>query len=859
MRKKKQNEAVQAEISPEAEGAAERQSAAVAVESPENAAAEDIQAFPLPSEQETAGTQEVSEIPQAGEDVPQALPGESEALPVPEEIPPEDDGWLESLWALEEPAAEIEAAEEAEEAEETGETVSLEAAVAEDTTQTLDFAAQETGMEQQEPTPALSLREDAEEEPQPTGAKQAEKTPAAPLKKIFSGGRENSASTKAEKISQKTIRGRIIKGVACMVILTAVAMGVIGSLFNYMSAMETLETTMTETATLAAQRVEKELSAYLNMAVDAGCNERIANTSTTPNVKKTQLNRRIKNYGLESGDILDVNGVSIFTGVDYSGEAFFQKVIDGNTYLTDPRETDGGQAGEYTVMLAAPIWQNGSPKTRVFGVIILRPQASLLSDIVSSINIGESGHAYLLNSEGTVIGSSNPDDVNVLNAIERAKTDSSYAAAARMETHMIAGESGFTTYQKNGKTLAAAYAPVQGVNGWSICVNADIADFLGGFYRSMMFMMVTMAAFILLGWIIALKLGDRIANPIRLCVDRLLGLERGDLKSPVPEVHTKDETEVLADTMRQVTQKLSNVVSDISHVLTEMAAGNFAIESNAEYQGDFMPISKSTKNIIYSMNDTLSQISTAADQVSDGASQVAGGAQALSQGATEQASAVEELVSSLSVVSEKVRHTNGNAETASAKTNEAALELGRVSRQMQQLIDAISEIHKSSSEIGYIIKVIEDISMQTNILALNAAVEAARAGEAGKGFVVVADEVRNLAAKSAEAAQDTSALIESSVKAVDYGTRIANKTAKTLLKVVEEANVSTELVKEISHAANQQATALDQITIGMGQISGVVQMNSATSEQSAAASQQLSAQAATLKELVEKFELSSGR
>ncbi|MDO5601278.1 MAG: methyl-accepting chemotaxis protein [Oscillospiraceae bacterium] len=832
MKNNEQNQDISAEELRQAERPADGQPSAVAVEEPQQPALSDEEA-------PTALSREDGK-PQTGETLgPQEETAEETPCMLEDDMPPENaqeaEDWLAHLFDEETPA-ENEGSSPPEE------------------TQPMQPDAVQNAEEDAEKE-ASAPPEEQTEEPAPPVQPEAKSGPHRSLLAIFlKKDKTQEASQPQEKISKKTIRGKIIKGMAVMVILTAVAMGIMGGIFNYLSAMDTLETTMTETAKLAAQRVEKELNAYLNMAADTGCNEKIASSTLTPNVKNTQLKVRIKNYGLQAGDILTLEGKSIFSGEDYSDEPFFEATSNGKNYLTDPRMDEDGN---YTVMLAAPLWQNGSPRTVVCGAVVLRPQASLLSDIVSTINIGNSGAAYLLNAEGTVIGSSKPEDVNVLNAIERAETDPSYSTIAQMEKEMVAGQSGFTTYKKDGRTIVAAYAPVEGMNGWSICVDADIQDFLGGFYRSIVFMLIAMVVFIVVGCVMALRLGNRIANPIRVCVDRLVKLAQGDLNSSVPEVHTKDETEVLAETTREVSEKLAGVVADISNVLTEMAAGNFTVESSGEYNGDFGPISKATENILSSLNDTLSQISVAADQVSDGASQVSGGAQALSQGATEQATAVEKLVDALNVVSDKVRHSDENAQRASVKTEEAAAELERVSRQMQQLIEAITKIHESSSEIGYIIKVIEDISMQTNILALNAAVEAARAGEAGKGFVVVADEVRNLAAKSAEAAQETSVLIEGSVKAVDYGTRIANKTAKTLLQVVEEANVSTALVKEISQAATQQAIALNQISAGMEQISSVVQTNSATSEQSAAASQQLSAQAATLKELVEKFELSA--
>ena len=322
---------------------------------------------------------------------------------------------------------------------------------------------------------------------------------------------------------------------------------------------------------------------------------------------------------------------------------------------------------------------------------------------------------------------------------------------------------------------------------------------------------------LIISLLIALTIARSISKPVKEMAGAAQRLAEGDLSVQV-NVDSKNEIGQLGMALSETFKTLRAYIDDIKIGVGNLAQGDLNIKPGVEFKGDFIELRDSITNIAVSLNETLTQINQSSAQVSSGSEQVSNGAQALAQGATEQASAIEELSASITEISTHVKNNAEHAANANLNVNRVSSEIEISNKQMSAMITAMAQINDSSSQIGKIIKTIEDIAFQTNILALNAAVEAARAGSAGKGFAVVADEVRNLASKSAEAAKDTTALIENSMRQVESGTKIADETAKSLLKVVESTKVVSDTVEKISIASNSQSDAISQVTQGIDQI-----------------------------------------
>lgn len=476
------------------------------------------------------------------------------------------------------------------------------------------------------------------------------------------------------------------------------------------------------------------------------------------------------------------------------------------------------------------------------GILCSEMKASKLSTILT----GSACDTFILASDGTVIASAVKNNAPIANYSQYVqKSGSRYINA--------------TPQGEWGSLGCFAAESIDGTDGWTVLISAKSGEYYNGIVTAFTVNLVVIVFMIVMILLVNIFISRSIIKPLDAVRAKITEMAAGDLSGEQINIRSNDEMGELSHAVNTMADFNRNIIGDISYYAEEIAKQNLCVKPRAQYVGDYLPVEHSLERIVESLSEVVANIESAGREVSASSAQMSGNSSVLSQAAAEEADTVSQLNNSLHSVHDQISESAEKAVQARTMTEETVASMNEGSEKMSRMLAAMNEINTTSSQIANIIKTIQDISSQTNILSLNASIEAARAGAAGKGFAVVAGEVGRLANKTAQAAKSTTGLIETSLKAVENGTVIANETAEMLGMIVGKAGESAKVVEEIADASTKQAESVKQVLEGMNSISTAVNQISVSARECADSSELLATQSSMLHETVEKFVINGSK
>lgn len=513
-----------------------------------------------------------------------------------------------------------------------------------------------------------------------------------------------------------------------------------------------------------------------------------------------------------------------------------------NLTIADPLVTE-----EYVgIPMGMPIKTEGETAAYLVGVY----KYDMLSEVLGAIHIGQSGMALIINEDGKIVG--HPQIEIVRQELNIYDLDTT-ASAHRIFDHMITRESGAAEGTVNGQDSYVAFCPVRGTR-WSFAVEVPKTDYMESTNTAQQNTIIGTFAALIVALVIIWITTTLISNQLKKAIIRVNSLSEGDLKSRIEVRKSGDEAGILSSALKTTLENINGYLSEIQRVLDNISNGNLNISADGDYRGDFVVLKKSLTQIIDSLNQMMKQISHTAQQLMGTAQSMGIQSKELQQVVTNQTSAMTSLNFEVESIKSNLNEVTDNTKDTRRRTDEIAEQIADGSRKMQELKTAMEAIDKNAEDISKISKLIEEISRQTNILALNAAVEASRAGDAGKGFSVVAQEVRNLAAQSSEAAKSTMNMIETACGLIKQGVRLTVETSESLEEISKSSSAVTEIAGRLSETVDVQEVSLHKITDRIEELSAITEQNLQCAEKAADASTELRKESETLRKLLSRFQ-----
>lgn len=555
----------------------------------------------------------------------------------------------------------------------------------------------------------------------------------------------------------------------------------------------------------------------------------------------------------EAAEIYELHTIALY---DLAGKLI--RGIDGAPQSLDPdffsllQETDNFTTASSTIFqeklgitMGMPVKENGETAMYVIGVY----KYDTLNDVISSINLGEHSTAYMVDRKGNITG--HTDQSLVLSGSTLAQLGGEDSESL---SRITAGETGATEFPVDGEHILVAFSPIRGTQ-WSLVLHIPEADYSHTINGAMLLAVAATLAVLIISILLVLHLARSISRPVKSVTSRMISLADGDLHTTVTPVRSKDELEILTQTLGATVESMNSYISDIQQVLTEVARGNLCVTPQMDYRGDFSLIRNSLRTIIQSMHETISGFNSATAQLAYMSEELNGQSSQLHQASMEQNQSTEALVCEVSHVKEQLSSVTENTSQTRGKTAEIAKCIQDANTQMASLSSAMDNINANADEITKIAKAIEDISFQTSILALNASIEASRAGSAGRGFAVVATQVKDLAARSAEEAQNATEMVSRTSTMIRTGVKLTADTADSLRAISSVSDEISMISDRLVAAVRDQESALSIMDERIETISSIADQNLQNASEIDQSSGMLAREAEVLQSHVRKFVL----
>lgn len=652
---------------------------------------------------------------------------------------------------------------------------------------------------------------------------------------------EQQAGPNGARGMKRSLNGRILRSTTLNILILVVTCCVIMALSMQSLANSILLDSLQPMARQSAKTVEANIHMLADRMMAIADDPRLQ--ADVPENRAAVLEEAAEIYELYSIALYSLDG-QLIQGLDgaparLEGE-FLSLLQETDNLTTDSTTTYQGKLG---ITMGMPVKADGQTAQYVVSVY----KYDTLNDVISSINIGRTGTAYMVNREGLVTG--HPEQALVLNRSTLAQlSDGNADAEARVTT----GETGAIELPIAGEQMLVAFSPIRGTQ-WSLVIQIPKSDYSHFIGSAMMVSVLAALAGFGISILLVLRLSRSISRPVQQVTDRMVALEGGDLHTEILPVRTGDELELMTKTLGDTVESVNRYISDIQQVLTQVAAGDLRTGPRVGYKGDFVLIQGSLQTITESLNETILGFRSAADRLAETAGQLNSQSAQLHQASMEQNQSAEELVQEVANVKERLADVTESSDQTRSQTVEITKRIQSANEQMAELSTAMDNISSYAQQITKIAKDIEDIAFQTNILAINASVEAAHAGAAGKGFAVVANEVKQLAAKSAEAAKSATVMANNTKTIIQNGVELTADTAGSLRAISDVSAQINAISDQLVVAVQGQEMALAVMEERIDTISAIADRNLQNAEATELSSGSLATEAEALQLRVDKF------